>query len=330
MLLNHFNHSSYGILGVAGSVLMPENGIWWDDRSKMFGTVEHTNGINSWFSEYSGEISGQQSVINVDGLFIAVHPERIICNFDERYGKFHFYDVSFCVSNYLAGVDVGVISNIKIKHKSVGAVDDNWEKNRVKFVENNNLPIRHFSEDSLNILICCNSFKSLTGSEMSNYELAKELKRAGNKVTIIAPSIGEPLYSKATKLGIKVCSFENVPNYIIDQDGKYRFHKNDEAFDILHINHKPIGERILEFYPNTPAVMHIRSTLIPYLESPIINPMVKKYISMLETVTDYIKSFGISANEIIEIANPFDFSRFNSNYNFIENKKENYIICWHN
>ena len=47
-LLAHFNHSEYGILGIAGTTFIPEGGRWWDDRSKMYGIVEHTDGTNTW------------------------------------------------------------------------------------------------------------------------------------------------------------------------------------------------------------------------------------------------------------------------------------------
>ena len=41
-------------------------------------------------------------------------------SFDESIPGFHFYDLGFCVQNYLEGVKIGVISNIDITHLSMG------------------------------------------------------------------------------------------------------------------------------------------------------------------------------------------------------------------
>ena len=48
---------------------------------------------------------------------------------------FHFYDVDFSFSNHLAGVKVGVCTDIKITHLSIGMTNDEWEKNRIIFSE---------------------------------------------------------------------------------------------------------------------------------------------------------------------------------------------------
>ena len=321
-LLRKHNSDGYDIIGIAGSTFIPESGRWWDDRSKMYGIVEHTNGISEWANEYSNEIRGIQSVVMVDGLFLSFDPDTIIHKFNEDYGKFHFYDVPFCVDNYLDGCNVGVITSIRVLHQSVGETDPDWEANRLKFVKDYELPIRHISEDKLRVLICCQFFKNYTGSEIVVFEYAKELVRLGCKVTIISSMVGEPMLSKATKVGVKVYSFGNLPNHKLDKKGQFKFFKNEKEFDIIHVNHKPIGEIILQLYPNTPAVMHIHSEIIPTFEEPIINPEIKKYISIRDTVTDYIKTFGISEDKIIKISNPFDDKRFNTNYKEVKNEKE--------
>ena len=322
VLLNHFNNTKYGIIGIAGTTFIPENGMWWGDRSKMYGVVEHTNGISEWVSEYSKEYHGVKPTIMVDGLFMALDPDKIVKGFNEDYGKFHFYDITFCVDNYLEDIDIGVTTSIRVLHKSVGQTNQSWEENRQKFASEYKLPMRHVSEDKLRVLICCQFFKNYTGSEVSNYELSRELVKLGCDVTLISSSVGEPLLSKATRNGVKVHSYINLPNYIADQEGKLNFIKNEAEFDIIHINHKPIGELILQLYPNTPAVMHVRSEVIPVFEEPIINPVIKRYISIRESITDYIKTFGIGGDKIVSIDNPFDYNRFNRNYKPVKNPKE--------
>lgn len=324
LLLNKFNNNPHGIIGIAGSSYVPDSGRWWEDRSKMYGTVEHTNGVSNWVSEYSPPIKEIQDVVHIDGLFMAVDPQRIVNKFDETYGKFHFYDVGFNIPNYLNGVDIGVIDNIRVLHKSIGETDQEWENNRIKFAENykNKLPIR-LVQEPLRVLICCQFFKNYTGSEVSNYELAKELVKLGCEVTVISTMIGDPILSRAKNAGIDVYQLPNIPNYRLTQDGKQiQFIRTEKEFDVIHINHRPIGEQILNLYPNTPAVMHVRSEVIPTFEEPIIHPQIKKYVSIRDSITEYIKSFGVKDEKIVLIDNPFDSNRFNTNYEQKKNDKE--------
>jgi len=324
ILLNHFNHTDFGIIGMAGSSFIGNQGVWWTDRSKMSGIVRHRDKISTWVSEYSNEFNGVRPTINVDGLFMAVDCNKIIHKFDLNYGKFHFYDVAFTVKNYLEDVNIGVITSIRILHKSVGQTNQEWEENRQKFVKEYGkyLPIKHVPGGKLRVLICCQFFNNYTGSEMSNYELSRELVRLNCDVTIISSMVGNPLYDKAIKNGVKVYSYTNLPNYVLDQEGKFQFIKNEAEFDVIHINHKPIGELILQLYPNTPAVMHVRSEVIPVFEEPIINPNIKRYISIRESITEHIKSFGIKDDKIVLIDNPFDYNRFNTRYKQQKNPKE--------
>jgi len=135
ILINQFNNSNYGIIGVAGTTYLSETGRWWEDTKTMFGIVNHTDGVREWENKYSAPIGGIQPVVTIDGVFFAVDPDELVHNFDEKYGKFHFYDLSFCVPNYLDGVDLGVITSIRIVHSSVGMTNDDWETNRTQFVE---------------------------------------------------------------------------------------------------------------------------------------------------------------------------------------------------
>jgi len=325
ILLNKFNFTDYDILGVAGSTYMAENGVWWTDRSKMYGIVDHSNGYEEWTSQYSVEKKGQISpVVLIDGLFMAVNPSNLEHYFDEEFKGFHHYDTSFCLPNYLDGCNIGVMYNIRILHKSIGETNEQWEESRKQLVEKykDELPLKHISEDKLRVLICCQFFKNLTGSEMSNYELSKELVKLGCDVTVVSSLIGEPLLSKAQKAGVKVFGLGDAPNYGIGQDNKLVYLGNEAEYDIIHINHKPIGELILQMYPNTPAVMHVRSEVIPVYEEPIKHQVIKKYISIRDSVKEYIKSFDIKDEDIVHIDNPFDFERFNTNYVKEKNEKE--------
>ena len=42
-IINHFDNSSFGILGVAGTTEIPETGKWWENMKMMLGQVKHTH-----------------------------------------------------------------------------------------------------------------------------------------------------------------------------------------------------------------------------------------------------------------------------------------------
>ena len=141
-LLKHFSNSDYGVLGIAGTRKLPETGRWWEDinqpLSNMVGIVKHSNEGKTWESKYSMPVGDNIiPVVMLDGLFFAVNKTKLEHEFNESIEGFHFYDVDFTFKNFLDGVKVGVVTNIRLTHKSVGQTNEEWEKNRVKFVEEN-------------------------------------------------------------------------------------------------------------------------------------------------------------------------------------------------
>jgi len=133
ILLAKFNNIGYDIIGIAGSTFLPASGRWWEDRTKMLGIVEHSNGLREWVSQYSPEIHGVKDVVLIDGLFMSFDPDTIAHGFDENFKGFHFYDLGFCVPNYLDGCDIGVTTSIRVLHQSVGETNQEWENNRQQF-----------------------------------------------------------------------------------------------------------------------------------------------------------------------------------------------------
>jgi hypothetical protein len=134
-LVNLFETSDYGILGIAGTTNLHESGRWWTDSSKMVGIVKHSHNGKTWESKYSGNFPKEiLETVTVDGLFFAIHKGRIKENFNEDVKGFHFYEIDFCFRNKLAGVKVGVVFDIKVTHKSIGETNQEWEENRELFV----------------------------------------------------------------------------------------------------------------------------------------------------------------------------------------------------
>ena len=144
-IIKHFQNTDYGILGKAGTTDIPEIGRWWEDNTKMVGIVSHTSNGNTWENKYSSSF-GKEIIetVMLDGLFFSVNKQRIKNKFDENIKGFHFYDIDFTFNNHLNGVKVGVMFDFKITHKSIGMTNDQWEQNRLQFVEKykDNLPYK--------------------------------------------------------------------------------------------------------------------------------------------------------------------------------------------
>lgn len=319
----------YGILGMAGTTHMPISGMWWDDRTKMYGIVNHENGGKKWESRYSNSFENSiKPVVIVDGVFIAIHKKRIKELFDETVDGFHMYDVNFCFKNFLSDVNIGVLTNIRITHKSIGMTNDQWETNKNIFVNKykTNLPakVKFKSTDKLNVMISCLFFQNYTGSEMYVFELSKNLMNQNCNVTIVASETDGPLVSIATKLGIVVKNIKEAPGYKLG-DGKWtintpdgprtstpnNFYKISEVhYDIIHCQHKPIVDVMNTLYPTIDKISTIHSEVIE-LENPVTHNSIKKYIAIRPEIKQHlINNFKISEKDIEIIYNPIDDVKF--------------------
>lgn len=124
----------FGIIGLAGTDNLI-SGMWWQDRSSMYGVVGHEHEGKRHVNHYSkGDYSEKiKEVIVIDGLFMMVHKQRIKHTFNEQFEGFHFYDLPIAIENYLDGVKIGVTTKIRVTHKSIGMVNKKWEKNKLFF-----------------------------------------------------------------------------------------------------------------------------------------------------------------------------------------------------
>lgn len=127
-----FNENNdYGIIGVAGSAEFDEEAAWWRYNQK-YGQVIHRSATQSWLTAFSELLPYDlEEVCVVDGLFIAINKNKIKINFDNSLTGFHMYDVDFCLANFITNsVKIGVTTNIRIAHNSIGEIDENWALNR--------------------------------------------------------------------------------------------------------------------------------------------------------------------------------------------------------
>ena len=320
----------YGIIGVAGSKNMPETGQWWQNRTKMYGRVQHTHEGKTWLSSYSEDLGQElEEVVVCDGVWFAVDKTRLKKEFNEQVEGFHFYDVTFAFENYLQGVKVGVTTAIRINHQSIGMTNDAWEKNRADFSASfeaflpANVKKTLRKGQKLKVLIGCLSFANYTGSELYVFELVKQLIKHGCDVSVCS-SIGEPLLSAANKLGVKMYSIQEPPGFKLG-DGKWMlkspqgdvasqpntlYKVQDINFDVIHLNHKPVTEHLLRFYPETPVICSIHSEVIS-LEEPVISPQIKQYIAIRPEIKEHIvETFGVDKDLVSVIYNPIDADKF--------------------
>jgi GT2 family glycosyltransferase len=102
----------------------------------MVGQVyHHPEGSKKWVNNYSVKLPYLIPVVTIDGLFISFDKTKLKHKFDETIGKFHFYDHSFCLPNYLEGVKIGVTSSFEITHQSVGQPNQEFFDSKIKFLE---------------------------------------------------------------------------------------------------------------------------------------------------------------------------------------------------
>lgn len=136
-LLKDFeNNPDYGIIGKAGSCYFPRSGVYWERMNEtMVGQVYHEpEGHKKYLTKFSPKFNFLIPVVTIDGLFIAFNKNKIKYGFDESIGKFHFYDHTFCLSNVLNGVKIGVTSSFEITHKSIGATNEEFNVTKNQFL----------------------------------------------------------------------------------------------------------------------------------------------------------------------------------------------------
>lgn len=332
-ILKHFKRSpEYGILGLAGSTQLPKSAKWWEDFSKMKGIVNHEHEGKKWESKYSASLGNQiEDVVLVDGLFIVLNKKNIKQTFNEEIKGFHFYDVDFSFRNFIEDVKIGVMYDVRVTHKSIGQTNEQWEQNRIKFAETHKdlLPIkikRNLTlESPIKVLLSSLFFKTFTGSEMYVYELARSLKKLNCDVTVLS-DIDGPLSKLANQQGIKTLPFSNPPGYKMG-DGKWGMNTpqgvmtskpnmlykiSDVNFDIMHVQHNPISQRVCDMYPNVPKISTIHSEVIE-LENPYIHESIQKYICIRPEIQNHIvENFNIEKTNTEVIYNPIDTNRFNN------------------
>lgn len=219
-LLKIFSRNEdYGIIGVAGTTDLID-GRWWTLKKSMTGIVSHKHEGKKWTNFYSQDQNNKlKEVVILDGLFFAFDKTKIKKKFDEDFEGFHFYDIPFCFQNYLSGVKIGVTTQIRITHKSIGITNESWKKNKLLFESKygNNLPVRLTNNKTFEELLIIDKEKIGVGLTTYNAE---------HRIKLSAPNI--PSWIK---------------NFVIVNDGT-PYDKNvypENAHVIQHEKNKSVG-----------------------------------------------------------------------------------------
>ena len=137
-----------GFVGPAGTTHLSENAVWWDQTIWQAGghrgKVWHLGEMNR---PYLTEYGPPDDVVALDGLFLAARADviRKIGLEKPKYfeGEWDFYDIHYTTSAFKEGF-VNKVIDLNILHNSRGELvgRDSWHKNRLAFIENNELPIK--------------------------------------------------------------------------------------------------------------------------------------------------------------------------------------------
>ena len=161
----------YGIIGLAGTKYLDKSARWWTVAETMYGIVNHKDKGKKWTSKYSDDIGQKvEETIIVDGLFFAVDKNKIVKKFDESINGFHFYDLGFCLPNYQEGVKIGITTQVRVTHLSIGQTNQQWEDNRVQFSEKYSevLPIDILPKNQAETFIFCHDQDLILEFEKNN------------------------------------------------------------------------------------------------------------------------------------------------------------------
>ena len=302
-ITSHFEKSDYGILGVAGTTLMPKSGKWWEVRKKMYGIVNHEHLGKKWESKYSQSMGNDiKEVVVCDGLFLAIKKSKIKKQFDESVPGFHFYDIEFCFQNFLEEVKLGVIFNVRITHKSIGETNEVWETNRQTFEKkySNVLPKmihKKFGEK----IKCLYSPSQLESSNNYTLKSIEYLTKIGFDVDVILDE-KLPLKNLHEKINKKKFLLSSPPGYKLG-DGKWQVNNNgsielskpgvlylitDPNYDLIVLESKENFKKIIDLYSSSPKITNFISD-----KDKIHRSVVKTYNSLLE----------LDENNLIEVIN---------------------------
>ena len=198
ILLNHFEDTEIGLLGIAGAQYKTRTiGGWWTpgDLSKIKLIQGNKNKLSS-SQEINKDISGCMSCVCVDGVFM-VTPRKVweLIRFDEvLLNKFHCYDLDYSLAVFDKGYKVIVCYDIYLEHFSQGGYDKIWYEETLKF--------HRKWQEKLPIGIDGISEKDKIAAE---WEIKKNITRFLVSINYPLSTILKNIFGKMYKFSFKLC-----------------------------------------------------------------------------------------------------------------------------
>jgi hypothetical protein len=141
------NAENYGFAGPAGTKLLGEDAVWWNQerwqKGCHSGEVYHANDNQQPYQTHYGPLS---KVVALDGLFLVASAKTLREVKLEKppylRGDWDFYDIHYTVTSHKKGLN-NVTIPIKIIHHSTGEIvgRNGWNENRISFIKEHFLPI---------------------------------------------------------------------------------------------------------------------------------------------------------------------------------------------
>ena len=147
VLIRASRRAQSGFFGPAGTRLLTQDAMWWNKEvwsaGKHRGFVLHGDSIlNCQYTFYGNP----GRVVCLDGLFLAINGRSLkklnLSKPDYFEGGWDFYDIHYTIQAHKKGL-YNMVESIFILHRSKGELvgRESWHKNRLAFIEANNLPI---------------------------------------------------------------------------------------------------------------------------------------------------------------------------------------------
>lgn len=148
----------------------------------------------------------------------------------------------------------------------------------------------------MKILIATHHLDEYAGSEIFTFNIAKELKKKGNDVSIYSPILGR--MSKIVK--------ENnikVTNNILDY--------KKEKFDIIHAQHNITAIIVRSVFPEIPMIYFVHGILPELEQPPSVRLGISKYLVVSEEIKNHLnKKYNVSGSDIEIVRNYIDTKKF--------------------
>ena len=129
------SHANVGFVGVAGTNYLNRTGIWWSERDRLLGSVFHGPDVASARCDCFGPTFGCAVVL--DGLFLGAKG-RVLKQIDLQkppafFADWHYEDIYYTFQAHRLGF-ANLVVPLQVLHRSVGQLDEAWEKSRRAFV----------------------------------------------------------------------------------------------------------------------------------------------------------------------------------------------------